>query len=184
MSKILYNLCKLYKMDLTLLALAQEQEQTMDYSRCFNCGGSDFIEIDYERICEECQAIDPRYAVFTTENPCYKRQNYSCMDNFKKSIQCYQGLQKCHIPDSIYDALKDTEITRANILKCLKELRYRKLYKDAHYIYYDLTGKLIDDMDTWSISSLKITGSLLWHIENYSLIEKLSKCAVCSISVT
>ena len=81
-------------MDEKLLAFAysQEQEQTMDYSRCLNCGGSDFIEIDYERICEECQAIDPRYAVFTTENPCYKRQNYSCMDNFKKSIQCYQGL--------------------------------------------------------------------------------------------
>ena len=144
------NLCKLYKMDLTLLALAQEQEQTMDYSRCFNCDRSDFIEIDYQRICEECQAIDPRYAVFATENQqgysCYKRQNYSCMDNFKKSIQCYQGLQKCHIPDSIYDALTDSEITRAGILKCLKELRYGKLYKDAHYIYYDLTGKLIDDI--------------------------------------
>ena len=91
-----------------------EQEQTMDYSRCFNCGGSDLIEIDYERICEECQAIDPRYAVFTTQGySCYKRLKYTCMDNFKKSIQCYQGEQKCHIPDSIYDALKDTEITRA-----------------------------------------------------------------------
>ena len=57
-------------MDEELLAFAyskeqeQEHEQTMDYSQCFNCGGSDFIEIDYERICEECQAIDPRYAVF------------------------------------------------------------------------------------------------------------------------
>ena len=39
-----------------------------------------------------------------------------------------------------------TEITRANILQCLKELRYRKHYKNAHYIYYDLTGKLIDDI--------------------------------------
>ena len=27
-------------------------------------------------------------------------------------------------------------------------------------------------LDTWNISSLKITESLLWHIENYSLIEK------------
>ena len=104
--------------ELLAFAYSQEQEQTMDYSRCFNCGGYDFIEIDFERICEECQAIDPRYAVFATENPCYKRQNYSCMDNFKKSIQCYQGV--------------------------------------AHY----------------NISSLKITESLLWHIENYILIEK------------
>ena len=163
-----HNLCKFYKM-------ALEQEQTKDYSRCFNCGGSDLIEIDYERIYEECQAIDPRYAVFATEIPCYKRQDYSCMDNFKKSIQCYQGVQKCHIPDSIYDALKDTEITRAGILKCLKELRYRKHYKNVHYIYYDLT------LDTWSII---FTESLLWHIENYRLTGKLPQCTVCVISVT
>ena len=113
-----------------------EQEQTKDYSRCFNCGGSDFIDIDYERICEECQAIDLRYAVLTTENlqgySCYKRLKYTCMDNFKKRIQCYQGVQKCTILDSIYDALKNIEITRANILKCLKELRYRKHYTNAH----------------------------------------------------
>ena len=136
--------------ELLAFAYSQEQEQTMDYSQCFNCGGSDFIETNYQRICEECQVIDPRYAVFTTENlqgySCYKGQDYTCMGNFKKSIQCYQGLQKCHIPDSIYDALKDTEITRAGILKCLKELKYGKHYKNAHYIYYDLTGKLIDDI--------------------------------------
>ena len=115
-------------MDLTLLAFAyskeQEQERTKAYNRCYNCGGSNFIEIDYERICVDCQAIDPHYAVFTFENhqsySCYKRQNYTCMDNFKKSIQQYQGIQKCKIPDSIYDALKDTEITRAGILKCFK----------------------------------------------------------------
>ena len=77
---------------------------------------------------------------------CYKRPKYTCLDNFKKSIQCYQGLQKCHIPDSIYDALKDTEITRAGILKCLKELKYGKHYKNAHYIYYDLTRKTINDI--------------------------------------
>ena len=137
-----------------LLAFAyskeQEQEQTMDYNQCFNCGGTEFIEIDYQRICEDCQAINPRYAVFTSENhqsySCYKRQNYTCMDNFKKSIQQYQGIQKCKIPDSIYDALKDTEITRAGILKCLKELKYGKHYKNAHYIYYDLAGKMIDDI--------------------------------------
>ena len=119
-------------MDLSLLALMyskeQEQEQTKDYSRCFNCGGSDFIEIDYERVCEECQAIDPRYAVFTTENlqsySYYKRQKYTRMDNFKKTIQRCQSIQNCHIPDSIYDALKNTGINRANILKCLKELKH------------------------------------------------------------
>ena len=142
-------------MDEELLAFAysreQEQEQTMDYSRCHNCGGSDFIEIDYERICKDCQAIDPHYVVFTTENlqsySCYRRSKYTCVDNFKKSIQRYQGIQKCCIPDSIYDALKDTEITRAGILKCLKELKYSKHYKDAHYIYYNLTGKTIDDIE-------------------------------------
>ena len=42
-------------MDLTLLAFAyskeqeqeQEQEQTKAYNRCYNCGGTEFIEIDY-----------------------------------------------------------------------------------------------------------------------------------------
>ena len=85
-------------MDEELLAFAysHEQEQTMDYSRCLNCGGSDFIEIDYERIYEECQAIDPRYAVFAIENPCYKRQNYSCMDNLKRAfsaIRAYRSVR-------------------------------------------------------------------------------------------
>ena len=64
-------------MDLSLLAYLKEQYETekveIDHTKCHNCGGSDFIEIDYERICEEYQAIDPRYAVFTTEN----HQGYS-----------------------------------------------------------------------------------------------------------
>ena len=170
-------------MDEKLLAFAysQEQEVEIDHTKCFNCGGTEFIEIDYERICEECQAIDPRYAVFTTENPCYKRQNYSWMDNFKKSIQCYQGLQKCTIPDS----LKNIEITRANTLKCLKELRYRKLYKDAHYIYYDLTGKLIDDIGYLEHKLIKDHREFIVAYRELQLDRKiLSKCAVCSISVT
>ena len=51
-----------------LLAYVKEQEVAIDHTKCHNCGGSDFIEIDYQRICEECKVIDPRYAVFTTEN--------------------------------------------------------------------------------------------------------------------
>ena len=88
-------------------------------------GGSDFIEIDYERICEECQAIDPRYAVFATENPIIhviKGRTIAVWTTLEKSIQCYQGLQKCHIPDSIYNALKDTEITRARYSKVFKRV--------------------------------------------------------------
>ena len=61
-------------------------------------------------------------------------------------MQQYQGKQLCNIPDEIYDALGDVEITRANILKVLKEIGYAKHYKNAHRIYFDLTGTKVDDI--------------------------------------
>ena len=62
-------------------------------------------------------------------------------------MQQYQGKQLCNIPDEIYETLQDIEVTRANILKVLKEIGYAKHYKNAHRIYFDLTGKMIDNID-------------------------------------
>ena len=147
-------------MDLTLLAFAyskeqeqeQEQEQTKAYNRCYNCGGSDFIEIDYERICVDCQAIDPRYKALATVNnnliDYTKRHVYSRSKYFLTCIQWYQGKQLRAIPDKIYDDLKARpNVTRESILQYLKEQKQARYYKDVHMIFYGLTGKRIDDIE-------------------------------------
>ena len=81
--------------------------------------------------------------------------------------------------------LENTEITRANILQCLKELKYRKHYKNAHYIYYNLTGKMIDDIGY-------LEHKLIWDCREFIVAysdlhpdrKKLSQCTVCRISFT
>ena len=142
-------------MDLELLNIAialdeQEDDEPRDLTKCQNCGSSEFIEIDYERICESCHAIDPHYAVFAT-SPGYstyqQRYAYSCTNYFIKAIQRYQGKQNCTIPDVVYENLKDVEPTRENILRALKEFKLTRHYKNAHRIYHDLTGKFIDDIE-------------------------------------
>ena len=141
-------------MDLTLLAFAQEQTKdcVKDYNQCLNCGGTEFIVMNYERICEDCQAIDPRYKALATVNnnliDYTKRHVYSRSKYFLTCIQRYQGKQLRAIPDKIYDDLKARpNVTRESILQYLKEQKQARYYKDVHMIFYELTGKRIDDIE-------------------------------------
>ena len=139
-------------MDLLLLKYAHEMEDTKGHDcsapKCQYCGGADFIVIDYQRICESCQAIDPRYVPVITENfsnyTSCPRSKYYPIDNFKMCIQRYQGKENCLIPDEVYECLRGVKPTRESILKTLKGTKY---YKNAHRIYFDLTGEYIDDID-------------------------------------
>jgi len=161
-----------------LLAHAQalEKQATFGPLQCFNCGETEFIEDASGRICEACSVIDERYRVLATEYTTnYTRRydnNYSRYDYFKKCIQRYQGLQNCNIPDKVYDALYSIsdrlEINRSTILKCLKELKCTKQYKNVHRLYYDLTGKRIDDID---YLEHKLIGDYIEFIRVYNTLE-------------
>ena len=143
-------------MDYELLAYAleldkdQNDDPKIDPNKCKYCYGIEFIYEDYGRICESCHVIDKLYRRLVPENllnyTIHSKNTYTPASYFKKCIERYLGLQTCNIPDSIYDALKDTEITRSTILKCLKELKYVKHYKNVHKIYFDLAGQMIDDI--------------------------------------
>ena len=84
--------------------------------RCSNCGGTDFVEENYERICEHCFAIAERYIVLRHENlsnyTAHSRNTYSRLSYFQQCIQRYQGNQITIIPNQVYDTLQDTEISR------------------------------------------------------------------------
>jgi hypothetical protein len=127
------------------------EESKFDSNKCSNCGGVELEVEGVEKACIECGAIDSHYAVFMTEDfrSClnHSRYVYTRASYFKKWIQRYQGTQNCNIPDNVYDKLNNAEITRTIIIKCLKDLNYNKHYKNTHKIYYELTGKMIDDIE-------------------------------------
>ena len=141
-------------MDKLLLAYAQaldEREPPKDLTKCCNCGSFDFVTVNYKRSCTVCWVIDPHYKPLRFEDYSNYTQrstnSYTPLNNFLKCMQQYQGNQITIIPDQVYEALQDTEITRVSILECLKKLKLTKYYKDTHLIYFDLTGNKVDNID-------------------------------------
>ena len=130
-------------MDLILLAHAQQLELQATSSQALEEQEKD-PPLDYHAVDEDhkCLMVE-NFSNYTTR--C--RYNYSRIDHFKKCMDCYQGTQLSTVPDEVYEALQDTEVTRENILRCLKKLKLTKHYKDVHMIYFDLSGTKIDDID-------------------------------------
>jgi len=132
-------------------------KHNFDPSKCFNCGGTNLEQKKYYgRDCLVCSAINKSYVkwMHSHENysnySSYKKYAYNRTDYFQKCILQYQGKEHCNIPVDILEKIKmniNGEITRASLIKILKELKFAKHYKNVNKIYAELTGKFIDDIE-------------------------------------
>lgn len=139
---------------------------------CSNCPNKkEFIVEENSYICPECGAQEEILQYTSSYNDIDRvnissKYTYDRKVHFRDCINQYQGKQNCTIDQKVYDDLEDAfmrhrllvgnkgtkreirfqKITKRQVLRFLKELRYSKHYENVTLIHYNLTGKKPDDI--------------------------------------
>jgi hypothetical protein len=157
---------------------------------CSNCMSKNLENIDnFTYICNDCHAeinITSYTYSYNDINKIHMTSKfmYDRVVHFKDNINQYQGKQNCTIKKKVYTDLEKEfmkngllidndkkeiryrNITKENILFCLKDLGYTKHYENVNLIHYTITGKKPDDI---SHLETKLINDFIVLVELYSI---------------
>ena len=147
-----------------------QKEKDSKSSKCSRCGSSEFEDVDKYKNCKNCgsQEEDKRFALsYRDANHVNITQKYTYdrSIHFRECMNQYQGKQNCTIDPKVYSDLERefrnnglllpdngtpfgrfSNITKSQVSKFLRDLKYTKQYENSILIHHNMTGKLPDNI--------------------------------------
>lgn len=154
--------CRRYVTNWKELVYDGDLVRKCSHNTCFGCGT---ILIPNNCVCPSCGTNQESEQKLETNNTSNCRMNmmnkytYERLTNFKDLMSKLQGKQQSKIPGGVYsdviamiekhhqeiedstnNKIRYKNITSADVLNYLKELKLKKYYKDSALIHYNITG--------------------------------------------